>query len=262
MKSAEILKRLVQLSHELGREDRQLAILGEGNVSADLGDGTFYVKASGQQLATIDSDGFTRVKMSPILAALEDPGKTDDQIREVLETCRVDKKAGLPSVETFLHVVCLKEGGAKFVGHTHPVSVLKILCSKLGAGPFCRHIFPDAIVVCGRHLAVVPYVDPGIRLAMALRKSLRDFLLGHNGPPKVILMVNHGPVVLGQTEREVLNLMLMLDKWASILAGNYTGGGPQFLEEKTADRIENRPDEHYRRRAIGKLKKTSNTQPG
>ena len=34
MKTAEILKRLIQLSHELGREDRQLAILGEGNVSA------------------------------------------------------------------------------------------------------------------------------------------------------------------------------------------------------------------------------------
>ena len=46
MKSPHIIKRLIWLSHELGREDRQLAMLGEGNVSADLGDGTFYVKAS------------------------------------------------------------------------------------------------------------------------------------------------------------------------------------------------------------------------
>ena len=55
MKPAEILKRLIQLSHELGRENRHLAILGEGNVSSDLGDGTFYVKASGSQLGTIDA---------------------------------------------------------------------------------------------------------------------------------------------------------------------------------------------------------------
>jgi ribulose-5-phosphate 4-epimerase/fuculose-1-phosphate aldolase len=67
-------------------------------------------------------------------------------------------------------------------------------------------------------------------------------------------MANHGPVVLGQTERDVLNTMLMLDKWAAILTGNYTLGRPRFLEDKISDRIENRPDEHYRRRAIGKLK--------
>ena len=72
----------------------------------------------------------------------------------------------------------------------------------------------------------------------------------HGAAPKVILMINHGPVVLGQTERDVLNTMLMLDKWAAVLAGNYALGGPRFLEETLSDRIENRPDEHYRRRAI------------
>jgi rhamnose utilization protein RhaD (predicted bifunctional aldolase and dehydrogenase) len=250
----EQMKSLLRLSHELGREDRHLAILGEGNVSADLGDGTFYVKASGSQLGTIDAGEFSRVGMKPIFDALDHPDKTDAEVRKILEDCRVDKKAKLPSVETFLHAICLREGGAKWVGHAHPVSVLKILCSKLGAEPFRRHIFPDAIVVCGRVVAVVPYVDPGIRLAVALRESLRQFLKDHGVAPKVIFMVNHGPVVLGQTERDVLNTMLMLDKWAAILVGNYTLSGPQFLEEKNSDRIENRPDEHYRRRAIGKMK--------
>jgi len=254
MKPAEILKGLIRLSHELGREDRHLAILGEGNVSADLGDGTFYVKASGSQLGTIDVTGITRVRMETIFDALDSSDKSDDEVRKVLEDSRLDKKASLPSVETFLHAICLREGGVKWVGHTHPVSVLKIICSKLGAEPFRRHIFPDAIVVCGRHLATVPYVDPGIRLALALRKSLQQFMNEHKAAPKVIMMVNHGPVVLGQTERDVLNTMLMLDKWAKILIGTYVASGPQFLNEKLSDRIENRPDEHYRRRAIGKLK--------
>jgi rhamnose utilization protein RhaD (predicted bifunctional aldolase and dehydrogenase) len=254
MTRTETLKRLIRLSHELGDERRQLAILGEGNVSADLGDGTFYVKASGSQLATIDAGGFTHVAMAPVLEALDHPGQTDEAIRKVLEAARLDKKAKLPSVETFLHAICLTEGGAKWVGHTHPDSVLRILCSKLGAKPFCRHIFPDEIVVCGRHLAVVPYVDPGIRLAVALRQSLRNFMDEHGAAPKVILMVNHGPVVLGQTDRDVLNTMLMLDKWASVLAGNYAVGGPQFLKDTVSDRIENRPDEHHRRRAISGLK--------
>jgi len=254
MNPPEILKRLIRLSRELGREDRHLAILGEGNVSADLGDGTFYVKASGSQLATINAVGFTRVRMAPILEALNHPDKTDDEVRAILQTCRIDKKAKLPSVETFVHAICLKEGGARWVGHTHAVSVLRILCSRLGAEPFRRHIFPDAIVVCGRRLAVVPNVDPGIRLGVALRGSLRRFVADHGAPPRVILMVNHGPVVLGQTDRDVLNTMLMLDKWALVLAGTYAVGGPQFLKEKFSDRIENRPDEHYRRLAISRIK--------
>ena len=194
MKPPEILKRLIRLSHELGREDRQLAILGEGNVSADLGDGTFYVKASGSQLATIDADGFTRVKMSPILEALDSTStRPTTKSAGFSKPAAWIKKAKLPSVETFLHAICLKEGGARWVGHTHPVSVLKIFAANSGAKPFRRHIFPDEIVVCGRHLAVVPYVDPGIRLAVALRESLRRFMDEHGAAPKVILMVNHGP---------------------------------------------------------------------
>lgn len=254
MRPSGILKQLIDLSHELGREDRQLAILGEGNVSADLNGKEFYVKASGSQLADIDATGFTRVRMQPIFDALDSPDKTDDEVRKILEQSRADKKARLPSVETFLHAICLREGGAKWVGHTHPVSVLKILCSTLGAEPFLRYIFPDAIVVCGRRLAVVPYVDPGIRLAVALRASLRTFIAEHGAPPKVILMLNHGPVILGQTPRDVLNTTFMLDKWANILAANFMVSGPRFLDETLSDRIENRPDEHYRRRAIGNLK--------
>jgi rhamnose utilization protein RhaD (predicted bifunctional aldolase and dehydrogenase) len=254
MSRSAILKQLIELSHELGREDWQLAILGEGNVSADLDGKTFYVKASGSQLDGIQRDGFTRVRMQPIFDALESPDKTDAEVRKILEDSRADKGARLPSVETFLHAICLREGGAKWVGHTHPVSVLRILCSTLGAAPFRRHIFPDGIVVCGRHMAAVPYVDPGIRLAVALRASLRQFIAEHGAPPKVILMINHGPVILGQTPRDVLNTTLMLDKWAKILAGNYMVSGPRFLDETHSDRIETRPDEHYRRRAIGNLK--------
>ncbi len=249
----DILERLIRLSHELGREDRELAILGEGNTSADLGDGTFLVKASGSQLGTIDAAGLTQVRIDPVLDAIDHPELSDTQVRERLEAAKVDPSARLPSVETFLHALCIREAGAKWVGHTHPTSVLRILCSKLGAEPFLRHLFPDGIVVCGTHLAVVPYIDPGLHLAVAVRDSLREFMDRHGAAPKVILMVNHGPVALGANDTEVLNIMLMLDKWAKVIAGTYLLGGPQFLDSSTTDRIENRPDEHYRRAAIANL---------
>jgi rhamnose utilization protein RhaD (predicted bifunctional aldolase and dehydrogenase) len=245
-----MLDPLVRLSHELGREDRQLAILGEGNTSVALGDGTFWVKASGSSLGTITPADFTRVKSAPILAALDQKELADDAIRAVLQESQTDPQAALPSVETFLHALCLEEAGARWVGHTHPVSVLQILCSQQGAEPFLQHIFPDAVVVCGRHLAVVPYLDPGLPLALAVRATLRAFQEQHGRAPKVILMVNHGPVVLGQTEREVLNLMLMLDKWARILLGTSALGGPRFITVAQADRIDRRPDEHHRQKRL------------
>ncbi len=44
-----ILEELVQLSHQLGKEERALAILGEGNTSADNGDGTYQERAQLQR---------------------------------------------------------------------------------------------------------------------------------------------------------------------------------------------------------------------
>lgn len=249
------IEKLLWLSHEIGRDDRHLAIIGEGNTSADLDDGTFLIKASGGNLASLDAAGLSRVKFDVILDAVNDKSLDDSGVREVLLASRADSESKLPSVETFMHAICLQEAGAKWIGHCHPVSVLQILCSKRGAGPFLKHVFPDEIVVCGRSLAVVPYIDPGIELARSVRAELQRFDQDFGGAPKVILLENHGPVALGQSEREVLNILLMLDKWARILVGNFTLGGPEFLPDATAVRIDTRPDEHYRRKAIAALNK-------
>lgn len=248
----ETREKLLRLSREIGREDRRLAILGEGNTSAFLGDGTFLVKASGCSLANLEPDDLTRVRLDVALAALGDASLDDSGVRGVLESSRVDPAAKLPSVETFLHAVCLAEGAAKWVGHCHAESVLSILATPHGAGPFLKHIFPDAIVVCGRHVAVVPYIDPGLELARAFRRSLKSHIEKHGAAPKVVLLENHGPVALGASDKEVLNILLMLDKWARILAATLAMGGPRFLPESVSDRIESRPDEHYRRAQIAK----------
>jgi rhamnose utilization protein RhaD (predicted bifunctional aldolase and dehydrogenase) len=248
-----LLETLIALSHEIGREDRHLAILGEGNTSADQGDGTFWIKASGGNLATLDETGLTRVKFDTIMAAIDDASLDDTGVRDVLLASRADQDAKLPSVETFMHAVCLQEAGAKWIGHCHPVSVLQILCSKMGAAPFLQHVFPDEIVVCGRQLAVVPYIDPGIELARSVRAELASFRVKHGGAPKVILLENHGPVALGETDRDVLNILLMLDKWARVLLGTFALGGPEFLPDLTSSRIDTRPDEIYRRAQIAAL---------
>ena len=105
----------------------------------------------------------------------------------------------------------------------------------------------DAVVVCGRVPAIIPYVDPGFALAKAVQTELTHFRDLYGTLPKLLLLENHGPVAMGSSAREVMNIMLMADKWARTLAGTYALGGPKFLPDEEVARIDGRLDEHYRR---------------
>lgn len=244
------LEELIELSHQLGREDRAFAILGEGNTSADLGDGTFLVKASGTSLGTLETAGLSRVSHAKVDALLSSGSLAEQEIEDGLVACLADPSHKKPSVETFLHSLCLRQPGVYWVGHTHTTSVLSVLASKHGATPFLQHICPDAIVVCGLHVLAIPYINPGLDLAKAVGEGLAAYFTKHGKAPKVILMKNHGPVALGGTSREVLNIMMMLDKWAKAIIGALCCGGLDYLSEANARQIDERLDEAYRRRMI------------
>ncbi len=246
---------LIGLARQLGEPVLELVILGEGNVSARAPDDTFWVKASGSSLRTLQETDLSRVQLGAVLGLLEQgalsEAKVEDALTSALVSTSTDAAQKKPSVETFLHALCLSSsaghGGAKWVGHTHAVAVNQILCSVAGAEPFRQHIFPDAVVVCGPAPAVVPYVDPGFALAKAVQAELKRYTNVYGGPPKLLLLENHGLVALGQSAREVLNITLMADKWARTLLGSYALGGPRFLPQSEVARIDARLDEHYRR---------------
>lgn len=250
--NTETVNTLLWLGHELGHEPRQLAILGEGNVSTKAGTDAFWVKASGTSLATLRAEDVSLVSLSGVLGWLEHPHLADDAIETALTDVLLTnhkKPHKKPSVETFLHALCLA-AGASWVGHTHTVSINSILCSEHGATPFLQHIFPDAIVVCGQIPAVVPYVDPGFALAKAVQQALTDYQQKHRRLPKLMLLENHGPVALGQSAKEVLNIMLMADKWAKTLLGTLAIATPRYLSNRDVQRIDGRTDEDYRRKQL------------
>jgi len=237
---------LVQLARTLGDPVRALAILGEGNVSVRADETTFWVKASGSSLGTLTSTDLSRVRFDDVLTPLKQETLDETEVEAVLVAAQTDPSHKKPSVETFLHALCL-QSGATWVAHTHAEAVNQILCSTLGAEPFRQHIFPDAVVVCGVAPAVVPYVDPGFGLAKAVQRELARHQEAYGTLPKLLLLENHGVVALGGSAREALNITLMADKWARTLAATYALGGPRFLPPEEVARIDNRLDEHYRR---------------
>jgi rhamnose utilization protein RhaD (predicted bifunctional aldolase and dehydrogenase) len=247
-----ILEQLVGMSCRLGAPALDYAILGEGNTSARADAQTFWVKASGAELRAIDASGFVRVCFDRALALLEAGDLDDDDVRAGLEAAKADPSvAARPSVETVLHALALQLEGVNFVGHTHPIAINAVLCSQWVEEAVAGRLFPDEIVYCGPAPVYVPYTDPGLPLARKVRDLIGEYIGIHRAFPRVILMQNHGLIVLGRTPQQVENITAMAVKAARVLLGTYALGGPHFLSPEAAARIHTRPDEEYRRTKWG-----------
>jgi len=97
----------IALSHNLGLESRQTAILGEGNSSPSCHDGSFLVKASGSSLRSMREEYISQVSFSYISKLLEREQMSEQEIEDELKASLLDQTHKKPSVETFLHALCL-----------------------------------------------------------------------------------------------------------------------------------------------------------
>ena len=252
MPADQVLEQLVAMSRQLGNPTLDYAILGEGNSSAQIDGDTFWVKASGAEMRTIDTSGFVQVHFDGVLSMLQTKGLGDAEVKARLEAARVDPGAkARPSVETVLHALALQLDGVNFVGHTHPTAVNALLCSRKVEEAIAGRLFPDEIVYCGPAPVYIPYTDPGVPLARAVRDEIYRYLDEYRETPKVILMQNHGLIALGKTASEVENVTAMYVKTARVILGAYALGGLHFMSAEAVARIHTRPDELYRRREWG-----------
>ncbi|MEO7600178.1 MAG: class II aldolase/adducin family protein [Opitutus sp.] len=245
------LSALLSLSHELGREERRLAILGEGNTSARVSEGTFLVKASGSNLSTLAESNLTECRFEGLLNLIDQRKAADATIDQALLDARVEPSARKPSVEAMFHAWLLTLPGVGFVGHTHPIAVNSLLCSARSGAFAKRRLFPDEIVCCGPESVLVPYCDPGLKLAQAIRRHVEGYRRKAGIVPRIILLQNHGLIALGATPNAVLAATLMAVKSAEITLGTIAAGGARYLSASDVARIAGRTDEHYRQKALG-----------
>lgn len=247
------LDALTAMTRTIGQLHMQYVIIGEGNTSCRIDADAFYIKASGQMMHDIQPEGFTAVRFDPILAMLDrDPGDLDAQ-KAIMQAARLDPASRVPSTEVTFHAMLLAECadyGVQFIGHTHPVAVNRLMCSTRAEQFAVTRRFPDEVVLCGPISVFIPYRDPGLPLALAIRERVREYIAVEDEPPKVILLQNHGLIALGATPLEVLNITAMCVKSAEIFAGACAVGEPTFMTEADIRHIYRRPDEIARRRGF------------
>jgi rhamnose utilization protein RhaD (predicted bifunctional aldolase and dehydrogenase) len=244
-----VAKQLLRLSHELGRPEHRLAILGEGNVSARVNDEAFLIKASGSNLQTLKRRELVEVRFENVLPLLD--GTSDDKrTQDALLAARTSRNGPIPSIETTFHAWLLRQDQVAFVGHTHPIEVNKILCSNRAVDFADHRVFPDEVVCCGPKSLLIDYVDPGTVLATAIRDAWLRFVAANGYSPRVILIKNHGLITVGARPESILTATLMAVKAAEIFVGAAAVGGPVFMPENEVQRIHSRTDEEVRRKRL------------
>jgi rhamnose utilization protein RhaD (predicted bifunctional aldolase and dehydrogenase) len=244
----EPLTPLVEMTRFLGQPHLDYVIIGEGNTSFRGDDETFWIKASGQQMDGIGADGFVAIRFAPILKLLDNPPRDSVIIQQIMDEAKVDPTIRIkPSVEVTFHAALLSDCEVRYIAHTHPTAINRIMCSTR-AEEFARHrMFPDEVVLCGPESVFVQYADPGLPLALEIRREVRAYMEGYGEAPKMILLANHGLIALAQTPTEALNITAMAVKAAHIFAGACAVGEPVYMSEADIMHIYKRPDEIYRR---------------
>jgi rhamnose utilization protein RhaD (predicted bifunctional aldolase and dehydrogenase) len=241
--SRPIVTELLGMTAELARPENGQVILAEGNVSCRDGE-TLWVKATGMQMGSATLRSFVQVSLDKVARSLDSPKPSDEDLRILLNQARIDQSVDLfPSTETFMHAWLLTLPNVNFVAHTHPETVLGLMCGPR-AQEFAEHrYFPDQIVLCGPSSVFVPYVAPGFDLALAIRAACQSF----GTVPKTILMQNHGMIALGRTANEAVAACLMMEKAARVF---FFADDPAPLTPEQVAHIHSWTDEHYRQGQI------------
>ena len=250
-----VSEELVALTNSLGRPDRQLVILAEGNTSQRLPDGRLVVKASGSNLASCSRDDFVVVDVDE-LAALLRPDATQADLTAALDAGEVGGKRRRGSIEALVHVavqaVAARDGRqAAFVGHTHPTAVVGLLASVVGPTAWDRHVYSDEAVVIGRPL-YVPYAQPGIDLGRLFHAALRMRVDETGELPSLVLLGNHGIVAIAPTAQGVDAISDMAVKGALVRTAAYSVGGVAPLSPESVEKFFARDDIAERRSNLSK----------
>ncbi len=194
---AVLLAEMVDLSRRFGA-DPAFVRAGGGNVSAKV-DGVLSIKPSGVSLASLTEGALIDLAMAPLLALLDEPGEVAGSSEGSAVVLRVASSAQLspadgrrPSVELLFHALLPEP----IVLHTHPTIINALTCAVRGL-ELAGQIFDESALW-------IPYTDPGLPLARAIRDARVAHWQRTGRPaPRTVLLQNHGLIVSGDSAAEI-----------------------------------------------------------
>ncbi len=199
--------------------DNSLVLHGGGNTSVKIDD-TIYVKGSGWDLSTIEKEGFSPVKLQPLLDMAKKEHLSDTKMVKLQKEAMNDKTAPNPSVEAILHAII----PYKFVDHTHANAVVTISNSKNGK-KIINELYKDYLIV--------DYTMPGFILAKKVYELTSNEFEWEKC--KGIILHHHGIFTFGDSAKESYENMIKSVQTAEDYLKNYKLNIPKLNTTKEYD---------------------------
>ncbi len=152
-----------------------------------------FVKASGADMATIGPSGHVGLDLEFLLRLRDLPDMDDPLMVELLRSHLLRSDSPTPSIEALVHAFL----PATYVDHTHADAILALTNRKHGE--------EATLEALGDEVAVLPYVTPGFKLALAIGIALKVH-------PKVrgLVLSHHGLITWGDTAQHSYEMMIDL----------------------------------------------------
>ena len=207
----------VYTSRLLGRNP-ELVLHGGGNTSVKVTEKDYFgdpvdvlhVKGSGWDLATIEKEGFSPVRMEALLkmGALDEMTDADMVLQQ--RAAMLNPNAPTPSIEAILHAVL----PFTFVDHSHANAISALTCNAAGEARV-RELYGDRVLI-------VPYVMPGFILAKTIARMIQGRDLKAEGIEGMVLL-KHGLFTFDDDARKSyelhIEMVTMAEKYLAEIAG-------------------------------------------
>lgn len=215
---------LIELSHAIGRHPSRMVLWDEGACAMKKGD-KILVSRRGAYLSALTIGDLVEMDITKTADIISQDAVSMDAIEEAQTSPGVWQ----PSMDAILFSYLLGLDDNQFATHVQPVEIDQIISSPRARQFAERRSVAHEVVSRGVSTFLVPYADPGLPLAKEVKRKMALWRDRYKTVPKIILIQNHGMIVLGNSVEEILRMAEMTLKSAQIFIGAALMGGPAFL---------------------------------
>jgi rhamnose utilization protein RhaD (predicted bifunctional aldolase and dehydrogenase) len=229
---------LIELAQTLGTLPARPVICREGSCAVKLSGTTYAVTPSGARLAMLAEGAPVELDLDKMTGFLATETVSDEE----LAAARITPGDATASSDALLYAYLFGFDGVTFAAHVHPVEINQITCSPRARQFADRRSVPHEITAFGSAMLLVPYADPGLQLAKEVKRRMLLWRDRYKTVPKVILIHNHGMIVLGRDREQVLEHLDTTVRAAQVFIGASLLGGPVFMTPNNVTHIESLKD--------------------
>ena len=235
-----LINEILTLGQSLGRHPGRLVLADEGSLASRITESRVAVTPRGAHLAELQAADFVHLDFQRINEVIA----RDPVLPEDLAGAQLHAGYGAEPHEDATLFCCLLalDPTLRIAVHIHPVIVDQITASPRARQFADRRTVHNEVLALGSASLLVNYADPGLGLTREIQKKMILWRDRNKSVPRVILVQNHGVILLGETGMALLRTIDSLLKYAELFAGASLLGGPIFLTPQAITQIE----QHHR----------------